>query len=150
MTGKASGYNSRALTSPKTGKVAKGRLPVAPAPVVSGTMVVGSTLTATRGSWAPASAKLTNQWFRDGVAIPKATGSTYRLTNADLGTVVRVRVRGTRKGYLNTYAWSAALEPVSPVTPPTTSGTSTPTSTPSPTPTPTPSPTPTPTPTPTG
>ena len=152
VTGKLAGYNSKTVSSAKTGKIIKGKLPLAPVPQVSGTMVLGQTLKVTRGSWGPSPVKLSTQWYRDGVAIPKATGTSYRLTAADVGKVVQVRVKGTRKSYLSTYRWSAAGDPVSATWP--TSDPNRPDTTPSPSaaptaiPTPTPPPTPPPTPTP--
>jgi hypothetical protein len=116
----------------------------------------GQTLKVARGTWGPSPVKLSTQWYRDGVAIPRATGTSYRLTSADVGKVVQVRVKGTRKSYLSTYRWSPAGDPVS-ATPPTSdpnredtaagpSATASPVPTPSPSPTPTLTPTPTPTP----
>lgn len=160
------GYNARNVYSARTAPIAKGSIPIAPTPGISGTMLVGQTLTMRRGTWGPAPVATRYQWYRDDEAIPGATGWTYQLTAADLGAVIRVRVRGVKSGYLDTYKWSppgpAVTDPpigsaaVTTDQPPVDSDgtdgptpTPTPTPTPSPTPTPTPSPTPTPTPSPT-
>lgn len=47
-------------------------------PVVSGTGRVGSTLSATGGTWSEPDVTIGYQWLRDGLAIDGATGSTYR------------------------------------------------------------------------
>ena len=70
------------------------------APVVTGTAVVSKTLTTSVGSW-DGGAPFTYQWERcssTGTScanIPGATASTYKLTAADRGHVVRSTVRAT-------------------------------------------------------
>ncbi|MCA0253012.1 MAG: hypothetical protein LCH76_12150 [Actinobacteria bacterium] len=142
---RASGF-SKTVTSAKTKKVVKGKLPLAPVPVVTGQPVRGQTLLAAPGSWGPAPVKLSYQWYRDGVAIKGATSRSYTLTTADVGHVVRVRVSGKKSGYLTTRVRSVSGPKVTRTAP---SPTPTPSPTPKPTPSPTPKPTPTPTPTPT-
>lgn len=61
----------------------------APHPAVSGTHTVGSVLTASTGTWAPAPAFVALQWNRDGVKTA-TTGATYTVTAADLGHVITV------------------------------------------------------------
>jgi hypothetical protein len=78
-----------------------------PKPAVSGTAKVGSTLTATAGTWKPAPPTLTYQWFRDGTAIPGATARTYRLVAADAGHPVTVRAIAAKPGYTTRYRTSA-------------------------------------------
>jgi hypothetical protein len=72
-------------------------------PALSGTARVGQTLTASNGSWTPASGvTFTNAWWRctDNVsigsctAIPSQTGTTYTLVAADDGKYIRARVTG--------------------------------------------------------
>jgi hypothetical protein len=75
-------------------------------PTISGTTTVGQTLTATTGTWSP-QPKFAFQWLRNGVAISRATKATYRLTSADLGSTIRVRVTGTLKNYLTTTVTSS-------------------------------------------
>lgn len=79
-------------------------------PAVAGTARVGATLTADPGTWNDGAdggsiAGYAYQWQRaddargvDPVAISGATASTYLLTDADLGKVVRVRVVATDQG----------------------------------------------------
>ena len=54
------------------------------APTVTGTPVVGQTLTCSDGGWTGASS-FTREWRRDGRPIAGATGTTYALTAADQG-----------------------------------------------------------------
>ena len=71
------------------------------APVVTGTALVNQTLTTTAGTWADGGVPSSYQWQRcssTGTAcadIPGATATTYQLTTADGGHVVRSTVRAT-------------------------------------------------------
>jgi Papain family cysteine protease len=71
------------------------------APVVSGTVRTGWTLTAGGGSWTPANPTLRYQWQRDsgsGFAdIDGATTNRYTLTGADTTARVRVKVTATNE-----------------------------------------------------
>jgi hypothetical protein len=69
------------------------------APRITGTVTVGSTLTAKPGTWSPASVNLYYQWYRSGVAITGATASTFRLTTADLGKAITVKTTARKTGY---------------------------------------------------
>lgn len=68
------------------------------APTVVGRAVVGQSLRAAGGAWAPLPTKLTYQWQRNGQAIRGATAPTYRLQPADWKKRVSVQVIGTRAG----------------------------------------------------
>jgi hypothetical protein len=68
---------------------------------------VAYTLTAVPGTWSPAPATWTYQWYRSGVAISGATARTYKLTSLDKGKYVKVRVTGARSGYLTKSVYSA-------------------------------------------
>lgn len=69
----------------------------APKPKAVGTAKVGSTLTAKYGTWSP-KPNLATQWLRSGKPIPGATGSTYVVTSADLGSKIRVKVTASGIG----------------------------------------------------
>ncbi|MSR99624.1 S8 family serine peptidase [Arthrobacter sp. BL-252-APC-1A] len=77
-------------------------LEAAPIPSIKGTATVGSTLTATPGTWAPAPVNLSYQWLRGTTPIKGATKSTYILTGADAGATISVEVTGTKPGYATT------------------------------------------------
>ena len=64
-------------------------------------------LRAKAGTWAPAPVKVSFQWLRDGTAISKATRVSYKLTSADLGKQLSLRVTGTKAGYTTRSANSA-------------------------------------------
>lgn len=64
-----------------------------PKPSISGTKKVGATLTAQRGNaLLPSNGSYRYQWYRNGVAIADATASTYKLTGADAGKKIHVRI----------------------------------------------------------
>ena len=81
-------------------------------PTISGTKVVGSTLTAAPGTWGPAPVTLTYQWYRSGTAISGATASTYKLTTTDLGATLTVKVTGSRSGFTTASRTSAATSTI--------------------------------------
>ncbi|MEA5116137.1 MAG: hypothetical protein VB036_00810 [Propionicimonas sp.] len=94
VSGSFPGYPAKASRiSAATGKVA-----TAGTPTVSGSYVVGSTVKAKPGSWTKKT-KFSYQWLRDGVAIRKATKASYKLTKADAGRLITVRVTGKLSGY---------------------------------------------------
>ncbi|MFC6342838.1 CHAP domain-containing protein, partial [Nocardioides hankookensis] len=84
------------------------------APVVSGVAKVGATLTASPGTWNPTDAKVSYQWFANGVAIPSATKSTLALSGSLLGDVIKVRTTAAKAGYAAKAATSAATSAVLP------------------------------------
>jgi hypothetical protein len=105
VTGTKSGYTSAAKTSAATTAVLGSF--TAPTPTISGTKLVGSTLTALPGTWSPAPSTVTYQWYRSGAAISGATAKTYKLTTYDKGKLIKVRVTGARSGYLTRSVYSA-------------------------------------------
>jgi hypothetical protein len=81
-------------------------------PQIHGQALLGSTLQVEPGTWQPDTVTLTYQWTRDGAPIDGATGTTYALGEADLGTsigVVETATDGT--GATGT----ATADPVGPV-----------------------------------
>lgn len=77
------------------------------APVISGVAKVGSTLSATAGSWKPATSDVRYQWFADGQKLKKSTKSTIRLTQARLGQTLTVTTTAVKLGYPTKTATSA-------------------------------------------
>ncbi|WP_169923872.1 nidogen-like domain-containing protein [Propionicimonas paludicola] len=86
-----------------------------PTPKLSGTVKVGSTLTAKPGTWSPA-ATLSYQWFRGSSAISGATKSKYKVQLADVGQKLSARVTASKAGYLGVTKASAATKTVPKVT----------------------------------
>ncbi|MFF2316417.1 carboxypeptidase regulatory-like domain-containing protein [Arthrobacter sp. NPDC058097] len=105
VTGSKAGYATAARTSALTAKAAVGTL-TAPVPLISGTVRVGSVLTAT-GTWGPAPVNLKYQWKASGVAITGATASTYTPTTAVLGKILTVTVTGSKAGFTTVAKTSA-------------------------------------------
>jgi hypothetical protein len=112
VTGKKTGYTTVTKTSAATVAVPAviGTLAPAPTPTITGTVKVGSTLTATPGTWGPSPVALTYAWSVGGVV--KATTATYKIAAADAGKTVVVKVTGTKTGYTTLTKTSAATVPV--------------------------------------
>lgn len=76
--------------------------PPAPAstsqPAIVGTPTVGSSVTASVGSWSPAPDSYGYQWLLDGAPIAGATAKTYSPTSAMVGRALTVQVSGARAG----------------------------------------------------
>lgn len=83
-----------------------------PLPSVAGTPTVGSTLSATAGTWSPSDVTLKYQWLRDGVIITGATKTSYTLTNADVGHTMTIAITGSKSGFASRTASSAPIGPV--------------------------------------
>lgn len=96
-------------------------------PTVSGEPRVGTTLTASPGSWTPAPTSFTYAWLADGQPIAGADGASLPIT-ADLeGAALRVVVTASRAGYTSSGAPSAETLPVVPADAPAIENTSAPT-----------------------
>ena len=76
-------------------------------PTISGNPVVGSTLTADAGNWAPSAVTLAYQWLSNGTTISGANSATYVPTSSDIGTQISVTVTATEDGYTTASATSA-------------------------------------------
>lgn len=77
-------------------------------PTISGTVKVGSTVTAEPGSWTDGTS-FTYQWLRDGASIKSATKGSYKLLPADGGHRISVKVTGKLAGYTTASATSALV-----------------------------------------
>lgn len=99
VTGKKASYNPGSETSARTAEIGAAVVANTAKPTISGTTIQGRTLTAAAGAWSPSAAKLAYQWQRGGAPIEGATGATYKLTEADTGTAITVKVTGTMDGY---------------------------------------------------
>lgn len=76
-------------------------------PSVSGTHKVGKTVTAKQGSWSPTVTVTRYQWLRNGKAISSATAASYKLSKADKGKKVSVKVTVVAQGYQTASASSS-------------------------------------------
>lgn len=72
---------------------------IAPRPTVVGKARVGAKLVAAAGTWGPGAVKLTYRWLRNGKPIRGATTKSYRLTKADRGKRISVKVTGSKSGF---------------------------------------------------
>lgn len=111
VTGVKVGVTTLTRTSAPTVAVFAGTFASQPIPVVSGTAMVGKTLTASSGAWDTGTA-ITFQWKRGSSAITGATASTYSLVSADLSATITVDVTGSLSGNLPVTKSSAGLGPV--------------------------------------
>ena len=91
-------YGQASAVSAATGVVKASPPANAAAPTISGTARVGGGLSASPGSWSGVGNTYSYQWQRSSNSgrtwsnVAGATGSTYALTQADQGSVVRVLV----------------------------------------------------------
>jgi hypothetical protein len=80
-------------------------------PTITGTVAIGHTLTATTDV-DPVDSTLTYQWYRNGIAIPSATGHTHLVSFSDYGTELSVKVTAKLTGYAGASATSSRTAPV--------------------------------------
>jgi hypothetical protein len=109
VTGAKEGYTS--VTKTSAGKTAYKALTLTPVPTITGTLTVGSKLTAVAGTWGPSTVTKTYRWKKDGVSIASATSSTYTIKVTDAGAEITVTVTGSKSGYTTV---SMTSEPVVP------------------------------------
>ena len=114
-------FGQASATSASFGPIASGPPQVASSPVITGVPQVGSTISASPGTWVPAAPNYAYTWqySADGqtgwVSIPGALGASYTIGAGDAGTYLRVRVTAT-----NAVGTSTAISsPFGPVTVPT-------------------------------
>lgn len=77
-------------------------------PTISGTPRVGSTLTATPGTWTPGTS-LAYAWAIDGAPVTGATASTFTLPASTAGRAVTVTVTGSKTGHTTAQRTSSAV-----------------------------------------
>lgn len=65
------------------------------APVLTGSAVVGGTLSCSQGAWGNSPTSYTYQWLRNGIVISGATGTSYTLPASAAGTTISCRVTAT-------------------------------------------------------
>jgi hypothetical protein len=92
-------------------------------PTISGTVVVGQTLSSTTGSWTNLPTSYAYQWLQCSstggscVSISSATASTYTLQRADLGKTIRVSVVASNDAGASPAATSAQTAKVAGIAP---------------------------------
>ncbi|BDV31207.1 M1 family metallopeptidase [Microbacterium terricola] len=111
VTGSKEHFSPVTLTSDPTDAVVTAPFTASPVPTIAGSAVFGTTLTASAGVW-DEGAELAYEWLRDGEAISGATGASYTLGLADLGSRISVAVTGTKPGFTTVTRTSAATAPV--------------------------------------
>jgi hypothetical protein len=71
---------------------------------ITGSAKPGSTLKAGKGSWNVKSLSYSYQWYRNSVAIDGATASSYKVTVADSGAKITVKVGASKSLYEPVYS----------------------------------------------
>lgn len=107
VTGTKPGYTP-ATSAPASTVVASADFAGSPNPTISGTVRVGSKVTASLGSWSPKPTAVAYQWRVDGKNVTGATGSSFVPRAADRGHHLTVAVTATLPGYTTLVRSSAA------------------------------------------
>jgi hypothetical protein len=98
VTAKFAGLQDGVATSAPTAPLAAPAITVTVGPRVSGSPGLGRTLIASPGTFAPSDVTVSYRWLRNGNPIAGADGTSYRITPADLGKRISVRVEYKRTG----------------------------------------------------
>lgn len=107
ITGAAPGYATETRVWTASAPVLPGEFASLARPTVQGGRMVGDRLRADPGSWSLPDVALSYQWRADGVPIAGAADApTYRLTRADAGHRISVRVTASADGYRSERAYS--------------------------------------------
>jgi Bacterial Ig-like domain (group 3) len=85
-------------------------------PQVDGVRRVGSTLTATPGTFSASPDSVTGQWLVDGSPIDGQTGTTFTVTAAQLGHEISYRSTATKTGETTISSTSAPVKVPAPAT----------------------------------
>jgi surface antigen len=93
------GYETDSALSDNTAEIGYGTIQSQKAPAVTGSLRVGSTLSVSAGTLAPAGTTVTYQWLRDGKVQSGATGRTRKIPAGDRGHKLSVQVRYSAPGY---------------------------------------------------
>jgi hypothetical protein len=110
VTGKKTGYSSVAKLSSSTSSIARGILTTSTASI-TGSPIVGTTLSASFTTWGPGTVTMHYQWYRAGKAITGATKSTYKITSSDVGKLITVRLTGSKSGFTTVSTTSTSVTP---------------------------------------
>ncbi|MEP9363517.1 hypothetical protein ABLE68_11175 [Nocardioides sp. CN2-186] len=90
------GYgNGTASSTAVTGAASNGGPLNTALPTLSGTAVVGTSLSCSQGTWTGSGNTYTYSWRRNGTTIDGATGASYAVVATDVGTAVACTVTAT-------------------------------------------------------
>nr|WP_227467622.1 hypothetical protein [Nocardioides lijunqiniae] len=103
------GYADASDTSEAVGPVTAGEFTTGPTADITGSAVVGGTLTAVTGTTSPAADSFSYRWLADGDPVPGETGAELEVTAAMVGKIVRVEVTAIRTGYVDAVDLSATV-----------------------------------------
>ncbi|WP_341925094.1 carboxypeptidase regulatory-like domain-containing protein [Nocardioides psychrotolerans] len=92
------GFSSGVASSAPTEAIGTDAIVNNALPTISGSPVVGGTLTTTNGTWTPVPTSFAYQWLADGTAISGATAASYVPVAGDVGKRLSVRVTAKRAG----------------------------------------------------
>lgn len=108
-------YTDTPALSAATTVVAAGTFATSPAPVptITGTLMVGSTLTANEGTWSTTPDSFKYKWFYSGtggtyVEISGATSQTFAPTSLYVGKFLKVEIIAIKTGYTDSTAVRSA------------------------------------------
>jgi endoglucanase len=111
VTGKRSGYQP--VTKVSAAKsIHRLYFGTAATPRITGVLRVGEVQKVTVGTWSIKPDWYSYQWYRNGVAIPGATGSSYTLVSKDRGTIISIKVTGHKAGYYPLTVKGSKITPV--------------------------------------
>lgn len=110
-TATATGPGGERATASGAAGIRPARLVSRGLPAARGPVAVSKVLRASAGRWSPAPTTYRFQWLRDGKVIRGAGARTYRVTAADRGHAISVRVAAHRSGS----GWAKAISASRPV-----------------------------------
>ena len=112
VTAVKAGYTSGSATAAAVTISGTATLTNTTAPTITGSPVVGQTLTSSTGAWSVTPDSYTYQWSGAGTPISGATASTYVPVTGDIGNALTVTVTAVKSGYTSASATSAATAAV--------------------------------------
>ena len=112
VTGSKSGYSDTVVTSNGIAGVPLPSLTTSTPAAIAGSGQVGSTLQGAGPTWTEGGVGATYQWLRGGSAIAGQAGPAYTVTPADLGSVLSLRVTGSKSGWSDTVVASNGIQAI--------------------------------------
>jgi surface antigen len=112
VTASRSGYLTGASRSTRTARVTRGHLENVSPPEITGTVRVGEVLEVGGAAWSPRPDSTSVRWFAGRDPIPGARDDELRLSPAQLGKRISVRVTARKEGYRRSAVVSERTEDV--------------------------------------